>query len=140
MREIKFRAYRKTKGNYHKIGEFTLEEVLDEIVTQEPEWTFINDGTLIKVQFTGLHDKNGKEIYEGDIVEVHRLGSKKFKPIIGEVVWYASYGSVGFHLKQLKPEEDTSDWDLYDEMGSNFNFSKDLTVIGNIYEKEVKHE
>lgn len=52
MRELKFRAWQKEYG-MSKI--FTLGEPIE-------------TGDAIIMQFTGLIDKNGKEIYEGDIV------------------------------------------------------------------------
>jgi len=57
MREIKFRAWDK---DLHKMYN---------------KWTVIpdDDRSHILMQYTGLKDKNGKEIYEGDIVK-HKNG------------------------------------------------------------------
>jgi len=61
MREIKFRAY----GGSKKIIPW---EYLKKfyVVTIFPN---TKDNTYHLMQYTGLKDKNGKEIYEGDIVE-----------------------------------------------------------------------
>lgn len=72
-REIKFRAWDKETKAMSK--PFTLEDIADEFDcgysvnidlpdTYDGGW---ND--IVFMQFTGLHDKNGKEIYEGDIVD-----------------------------------------------------------------------
>lgn len=65
MREIKFRAWNKIDK---EMGiPFTLDDLYQAGLCQLKKKH--EEENYILMQFTGLHDKNGKEIYEGDIVK-----------------------------------------------------------------------
>lgn len=69
------------------------------------------------MQFTGRHDKNGKEIYEGDIVRHNRGYENKPRVMNGEVV----YGAAMFGL-------------MIPSGFASFVHQTFMEVIGNIHE------
>jgi len=88
MREIKFRAWdREEKKMYcpDKDGDSMELYHWDKVSTQgKPFETgdtigleLALSGGYEMMQYTGLKDKNGKEIYEGDILRYHSPGGKK---------------------------------------------------------------
>lgn len=62
MRTIKFRAWNWGKVSVYEPVQFEEDHLWS--------WQDVNNpnNNFVLMQYTGLHDKNGKEIYEGDII------------------------------------------------------------------------
>ena len=78
MREIKFQFLYKglpfsgaNEGfNWHK-KVYSLDQLIEKPLSQLSD-AHGQSELIAKRQYTGLKDKNGKEIYEGDLIELHK--------------------------------------------------------------------
>lgn len=119
MREILFRAKRKATNEWvygyfvNEYDDFQI-YVQPQIITRSGR-EYVNENTL--GQFTGLTDKNGVKIFEGDIV---RYGDTIHKVVFEQRNGTAYFGLVYSPIETLP--------------FGHYQDSRQLEVIGNIYD------
>ncbi|WP_350345759.1 YopX family protein [Lacticaseibacillus paracasei] len=114
-REIKFRAFLNSKY-YEKPLMLSWEELLE----QYDAIDMFQRDLMTLMQYTGLHDKNGREIYEGDVVRTGKDNIGDPEPMIGQVIMREG----SWIIENEKKQEAI---DLFSEITSR-------EVIGNIFE------
>lgn len=127
MRTIKFRHWDKNiKRMDYSDNEFVLVKETDD---------------FIPMQFTGLFDKNGKEIYEGDIVLTQECSDRpysskaKTKRHSGVVEYFVDKGTFADGVKKYKEAGWRVNVKDFGKYGCwNWSLFFNCEVIGNIYE------
>lgn len=155
-REIKFRIWNpagnKMLYDVENVFECLMQQIrFDKTMPtrfQNPSYDHRSEG-MVWMQYTGLTDRNGKYIYEGDVVvstsSTGQLSTKDygygFKICTGEkfIVSYLVCGLVLRHISSYgnsmfeTPNCVINDWAIV-ESYEIWNNSKGLEIVGNIYE------
>jgi uncharacterized phage protein (TIGR01671 family) len=134
MREIKFRAWDANSGHMS----YSQTEQFDDMLGFRFENFHIDTEKPVYMQFTGLYDKNGKEIYEGDIV--------KFLPPFAPPFTSEVFLEVGcfFIYNNKRNTAKTTNNTMQDISIPIYQLACSFEVIGNIYENpellEASHD
>ena len=128
-REIKFRIWDNEDKKYLSLRDYqglgAIEVENDGTLTLSPRYRFLTSMMImperfVPQQYTGLKDKNGVEVYEGDKVMFDYKWTKPDE--IGVVIW--NKDTASFQIKGHIPSSSMKHLDR-------------MKVIGNIYENKV---
>lgn len=141
-REIKFRAWDKENEEMYDVAMIDVET--GEVAYTDHPTGYNADALLEQVelmQYTGLKDKNGREIYEGDIVLVNRYDvlstswnseiENEKKILIMSRVGYVVYDELRLSFRVKSPIGNQTI-----ALSGVGYFDYDIEVIGNIYENK----
>ena len=128
MREILFRGKRLDNGEWIQ-GDLVqfLPHGIVRIVTQEPQYKDAEVDSDTVGQFTGLTDKNGRKIFEGDIIHL------EYSQVFFGGVYFGEYTAEVSYKEGCFITDGTNNGDEIETPLSGFD-NDEVEIIGNIHD------
>lgn len=123
MRDIKFRCWDTENKEMLEVQELDYEDSYNgQPMTRTTMYSdYFDTEDMILMQYVGLKDKNGKEIYEGDIVKFRfKDDREEFPDLIGYIEYQTTFTAFRIMSNQGSFKIDITE-------------IKSIEVIGNIY-------
>ncbi len=123
MRDIKFRCWDTENKEMLEVQELDYEDSYNgqPMIRTTMYNDYFDTEDMILMQYTGLKDKNGKEIYEGDIVKFRfKDDREEFPDLIGYIEYQTTFTAFRIMSNQGSFKIDITE-------------IKFIEVIGNIY-------
>jgi uncharacterized phage protein (TIGR01671 family) len=131
-REIKFRAW--DEANKKMTKSMLLEDLILKASLQNPD-TFQWDSEIPMMQYTGLKDKNGVEIYEGDLLRFPPKDDYEKQTYNAFEVFFHGNDAASYHIGWQMNRMHTQG---HSAGGASFGFlpknTAKMEVIGNIHQ------
>lgn len=141
MRQLNFRAWNKVTKEYNNFVELTsyIDGSLGVTAGTNNNYPIGNTDIFVLEQYTGLKDKHGKCVYEGDIIKVKGetecsesfMEETKVIPFELLVKVYYNTDIACFDLETIEADIYIKGWSFYGK-----GTEKHLEVIGNIHKNK----
>jgi len=123
VRDTKFRAWDKNTNSMCSSSIIAGENIKGYIYSHGcPEQELVEDSDLVIMQFTGLQDYKGIDIFEGDIIEIKPYNKDRFESNLYVIKWDKNY------CRFIMDSEVAWKGSICQKL------LKEYKVIGNIYE------